>query len=93
MALAEDIIREKLFLHLHREIPYVLTQGNVVWEREGDTQIIYQNLTCRSSSQASVVIGPGGSTIQTITAEAQTDIEAVLGCPVNLTLNVRSQTK
>ena len=26
MALVEDIIREKLFLSLHQEIPYVLTQ-------------------------------------------------------------------
>lgn len=28
LALVEDIIREKLFLHLHREIPYVVQQ---VW--------------------------------------------------------------
>jgi GTP-binding protein Era len=26
MELVEDVVREKLFLHLHREIPYVLTQ-------------------------------------------------------------------
>lgn len=26
LALVEDIVREKLFLHLHREIPYVITQ-------------------------------------------------------------------
>ena len=26
LALVEDIVREKLFLHLHREIPYVVTQ-------------------------------------------------------------------
>ena len=39
----------------------------------------------------SIVIGPGGRTVQAITAEAKTDIEALLGCPVDLTLNVRSQ--
>ena len=26
LELVEDIIREKLFIHLHKEIPYVLTQ-------------------------------------------------------------------
>ena len=26
LTLVEDIVREKLFLHLHREIPYVVTQ-------------------------------------------------------------------
>jgi GTPase Era involved in 16S rRNA processing len=39
----------------------------------------------------SIVIGPGGRTVQAITAEAKADIEALLGCPVDLTLNVRSQ--
>ena len=28
LTLVEDIVREKLFLHLHREIPYVVQQ---VW--------------------------------------------------------------
>ena len=39
----------------------------------------------------SIEIGRGGRTVQAITAEAKTDIEALLGCPVDLTLNVRSQ--
>jgi GTPase Era involved in 16S rRNA processing len=90
LALVEDIVREKLLQHLHREIPYVITQTNLIWEREGDTLMIYQNLTCRSKNQASIVIGPAGSTIQTITAEAKDDVEALLGCPVDLTLNVKT---
>lgn len=39
----------------------------------------------------SIVIGPAGRTVQAITAEAKEDIEALLGCPVELTLNVRTR--
>jgi len=39
------------------------------------------------------VIGPGGSTIQAITVEAREDLEALLKCPVELTLNVRTSKK
>ena len=48
---------------------------------------------CHPVLSQSIVIGPGGSTIQTITEEARTDIEAVLQCPVDLTLNVRTKKK
>lgn len=41
----------------------------------------------------SIVIGPSGSTIQRITAEAKSDIEALLKCSVDLTLNVRTRKK
>ncbi|KAL5484627.1 hypothetical protein EMCRGX_G021156 [Ephydatia muelleri] len=91
-ALVNDIIREKLFLHLHKEIPYVVTQDTVSWEqRDEDTLYIHQNLNCKSSNQASIIIGPAGRTIQQITAEAKTDIEGLFKCPVDLVLNVRAQ--
>ena len=45
------------------------------------------------SPSQSIVIGPGGHTIQEITKEAREDIEAVLQCPVDLTLNVRTKKK
>ena len=91
-ALVNDIIREKLFRHLHKEIPYVVTQDTVAWEqRDEDTLYIHQNLNCKSSNQASIIIGPAGRTIQKITAEAKTDIEALLKCPIDLVLNVRAQ--
>lgn len=37
----------------------------------------------------SIVIGPGGRTIQSITEEAQREVEQVLGKTVDLTLHVR----
>lgn len=46
-----------------------------------------------SLSLQSIVIGPGGSTIQAITVEAREDLEALLKCPVELTLNVRTSKK
>ena len=46
-----------------------------------------------SLSLQSIVIGPGGSTIQAITVEAIEDLEALLKCPVELTLNVRTSKK
>jgi len=39
------------------------------------------------------VIGPAGGTIQTITAEAKKDLEALFRCSVDLTLNVRTSKK
>lgn len=32
------------------DVPF--SQNNILWEKEGDTQVIYQNLICRSTSQA-----------------------------------------
>ena len=39
----------------------------------------------------SIVIGPAGRTIQAITAEAKEDVQELLGCPVDLTLHIKTQ--
>ena len=62
-----------------------------MWEESKDSTsvVIFQYLTCKSDNQKSVIIGPGGCTIQQITDEAQVDIERLLKKKVDLTLHVR----
>lgn len=47
----------------------------------------YPYLSC--PPMQSIVIGPGGRTIQSITEEAQREVEQVLGKTVDLALHVR----
>jgi GTP-binding protein Era len=90
LTVVEDIVREKLFLYLHKEIPYVIRQSNELWEESEDVLTVMQYLTCTSQGQKSIVIGPAGRTIQKITEEAKEDIQLIIGKSVDLTLHVRT---
>ncbi|MDJ0905543.1 MAG: GTPase Era [Woeseiaceae bacterium] len=86
---AAEIIREKLTLSLHQELPYGLT---VQIERfdEGDTQTtIHAVIWVERDSQKGIVVGKGGAVLKRIGREARLELKEQLGRPVHLELWVK----
>ena len=88
--LAAEITREKLFLNLHRELPYALTVETELWEERPDGSVrIEQTIYVRRNSQKSIVLGRGGQQVGRIGAAARRELEALFGRRVHLFLFVK----
>jgi len=88
--LAAEITREKLFLRLHQELPYMSTVETEAWEQRKDGSVrIEQTIYVERDSQKMIVLGQGGRTIKAISQAARAEIAEAAGCPVHLFLFVK----
>lgn len=78
--IASEITREKLFLKLHKELPYSLTVKNEAYEvlQNGDIKI-HQTIFVLKESQKTIIVGKKGSMIKEIGQEAREDISEIAG--------------
>lgn len=88
--MAAEITREKLFLRLHDELPYMSMVETESWKelKSGDVRI-QQVIYVRRSSQKPIVLGKNGKTIKDIGAAARQDMKDWLGRNVHLFLFVK----
>ena len=87
---AAEITREKLFLHLHQELPYSLTVETEEWVKKDSgaisaKQIIY----VAREGQRGILLGKGGQQIKRIGTASRKELETLLDCRVNLFLFVK----
>lgn len=88
--LAAEITREKLFLRLHQELPYMSTVETEAWQQRKDGSVrIEQTIYVERDSQKMIVLGQGGRTIKAISQAARAEIAEAAGCPVHLFLFVK----
>lgn len=88
--LASEIVREKLFLFLHQELPYALTVEPELWERWDDGSIRAEiTIYVERDNQKVIVLGKGGSMIKRIGQAARKEIEELLEERVHLFLFVK----
>lgn len=88
--LASEIVREKLFLFLHQELPYALTVEPELWERRDDGSIRAEiTIYVERDNQKVIVLGKGGSMIKRIGQAARKEIEELLEERVHLFLFVK----
>lgn len=88
--LAAEIVREKLFLFLHQELPYVLTVEPELWERREDGSVRAEiTIYVERDNQKIIILGKGGSMIKRIGQSARREIEELLECRVHLFLFVK----
>ena len=91
LALAiSEVIREKLYLNLRKELPYS-SAVNVeeIKERENGMMYIRAVISVARDSQKGIVIGEKGKMIKKIGQEARLEIQEMLKKPVFLELFVR----
>jgi GTP-binding protein Era len=91
--LAEEIIREKIFLNTEQEIPYathvtVLTFDEAEREAKGLVKI-QADIVVERPSQKAIVIGKGGAMLKEIGTQARKDLVTLLDCRVYLELFVK----
>jgi GTP-binding protein Era len=87
---AAEITREKLFLRLHEELPYMLTVETADWKELADGSIrIEQTIYVERESQRKIVLGAKGRTIKEIGSAARAEIGEIAGTKVHLFLFVK----
>ncbi len=85
-----EIIREKIFLHYRKEVPYSTQVDIVAWEERTDEKdLIDAEIIVERDSQKGILIGAKGEALKQIGTQARTDIEAFLGRGVFLRLFVK----
>ncbi|MGX1107027.1 MULTISPECIES: GTPase Era [Bradyrhizobium] len=88
--LAAEITREKIYSHLHQELPYQSTVETDSWTDRKDKSIrIEQTIFVERESQRKIVLGKGGATIKSIGAQARAEIAEIMGVTVHLFLFVK----
>jgi len=88
--LAAEITREKIYRHLHQELPYQSTVETDSWTERRDGSVrIEQTIFVERDSQRKIVLGKGGAAIKAIGAEARAEIAEIVGQPVHLFLFVK----
>jgi len=87
--LAAELVREKLFRKLGREVPYGLTVEIEAFRSEGDVTHIHALIWVERNSQKKIVIGRQGRVLKEVGIEARQDIEALIEGKVNLKLWVK----
>ena len=91
---ASEIIREKVFLGCHEEIPYATTVEVIDFkEREFGKWFIAAEIYVERDSQKGILIGKKGSKLKEIGGQARKDIETLIGHPVFLDLKVKVREK
>ena len=88
--MAAEIVREKLFLQLHQELPYALTAETEDWKtlKDGSARIAVVIIIERDSHKG-MVLGKGGQRIKAVGSAAREELEAMFDCKVHLFLHVK----
>jgi GTP-binding protein Era len=92
--LAAEIVREKLFLQLHKELPYALTVETEGWKRFRDGSVkVELVIYVERDSQKGIVLGKGGARVKAVGAAAREELQALLDRRVHLYLFVKVREK
>jgi len=86
---AAEIIREKLTLSLHQELPYGLTVQVERYLTEASGVSINAIIWVERDSQKGIVVGKNGGVLKKIGRAARLEIAEQLHCPVHLELWVK----
>lgn len=86
---AAEVIREKLTLSLHQELPYGLTVQIERFESEDARISIGAIIWVERDSQKGIVVGKGGGVLKRVGTAARVELKGQLGRPVHLELWVK----
>ncbi|MDJ0777115.1 MAG: GTPase Era [Gammaproteobacteria bacterium] len=87
--IAAEIVREKLFRSLDKELPYSITVNVDHYVEEPDLTRIAATIWVERKSQKAIVIGKGGRQLKKIGSQARADLEGLLQGKVYLQLWVK----
>lgn len=90
----EEVVREKIYRCLHKELPYQLRQRNTLFQVKKDASsklgvLIHQEIIATTKSHAELVRGTGGRTLERIRETAERDLTKILQCSVVLQLSIK----
>jgi GTP-binding protein Era len=88
---AAELVREKVFRHYREEVPYATAVRITAFEEEPERKKVYvkAEILVERATQKAILIGEGGRALGAVGREARLDIEAMIGRPVFLELEVK----
>lgn len=86
---ASEIVREKLTLRLHQELPYGLTVQIERFAREDGRLLVNAVIWVERTGQKAIVIGHGGAQLKEVGRAARLEMAELFGQPVHLELWVK----
>jgi len=88
--LAAEILREKLFLNLHQELPYQLTVETEKWEERDDGSAdVHLSIYVSREGHRGIILGKQGQTIRRIGMAARVELEEALQRRIHLFSHVK----
>ena len=89
--LASEIVREKVFLLTHEEIPYgvAVTIDEFTEKSEKNLIVIAATIHTERDSHKGILIGKRGAMLKNIGQQAREELEKIFGCRVFLELFIR----
>lgn len=87
--LASEIIREKLFMYLDKEVPFGVVVGIEKFKEMKGVIDIEAVITCERDSHKGIIIGKSGRKLKGISKSARLELEDIFGVKVNMKLWVR----
>ena len=92
--LASEILREKLLLNMHQEIPYNLIVSTETWKEKKDNNLeIHQNIFVSKTSHKAMILGKSGQNIKRIGILARKEMEKAFNKRIHLYTRVKIQEK
>ncbi len=88
--LAAEILREKLYLNLHQELPYQLTVETDSWqEKEDGSAEIYASIYVSREGHRGIVLGKKGQSMKRIGQSARMELESMFERRIHLFTHVK----
>lgn len=87
--IAAEVIREKLMVRVHQEVPYALAVQVQSLKREGRLARVEAIIWIEREGQKGIVIGQGGQVLKAIGTAARKELESLWGGRVHLDLWVK----
>lgn len=88
LARVTEAVREQLYRHLHREVPYGARQVNRGWRVNARGElVIHQDILLPRASHARMLTGRGGASLAAVSRGARAALEAAFGRRVHLFLH------
>lgn len=91
--LAAEITREKLYMCLNQELPYVSTVQTDSWKEDEKGIRIDQTIFVEKNNQKQIVIGKNGAMIKQIGTQSRLELEKMFECRIHLFLFVKVREK
>ena len=85
----EEIVREKLFLNTHQEVPHSVAINIYDIEKEKNKWFIMIDIIVERDSQKGIIIGKNGSNIKKIGTLARKELEKKLNLKIYLDIKVK----
>lgn len=91
--LAAEITREKLYMCLNQELPYISTVQTDSWKEDEKGIRIDQTIFVEKNNQKQIVIGKNGTMIKKIGMQSRLELEKMFECRIHLFLFVKVREK